>query len=281
MWSGLVLAAPTPPEAASPKPSVVVETVKSKPIYDVLIYPSRISSRINASLLAENEGIVKKILSPLGSQVRKSQRLFMVKHTDPILDYAPSYVTAPVDGVISSLEVTEGSRVVKGQKLATLTDPKQLILQIEVATSDLSAIVAGLEGELKVPGEEKSIPIVVQGVSPYVDPSTGTASAELHFKNSLDSAKLNPGQVGRAQFKVKEHSGIEIPENALVFKGKEPFLRVVEADGKAKLISVTLGTLRQGKIEIQKGLSEGSKVVIKSNSFISEGESVKIENGEG
>ncbi|MEZ4752172.1 MAG: hypothetical protein R3B54_16520 [Bdellovibrionota bacterium] len=117
----------------------------------------------------------------------------------------------------------------------------------------------------------------MSGVSPFVDPATGTAGAELEFKKG--PAHLPPGSMGRVYFKVRAHAGFQVPEDAVVYRGKKTLLRVVQ-ESKAKLTPVELGPIRRGLVEIQEGLTEGDTIVVRASQFIADGEEVTVqENG--
>ena len=128
LWVFLLASASAYPAPEKPKPPVVfTNTVRSAELYDLLTYPARLNPKINATILADSDGIVKEIITPLGRPVRRNQKILIMTHTDPVYDYAPITVIAPVHGVVSSVEVTEGSRVMRGAKLATITDPTKIV----------------------------------------------------------------------------------------------------------------------------------------------------------
>lgn len=270
-----VMAAPEP--TASKVPVVYTGVVKTSELFDLLAYPARVSPAVNASLLAENDGIVSKIYEPLGRTVRKGQKVLTLKNTDPIYDYAPQAVTSPVNGVVSGIEVNEGSRVLKGQKLATIIDPNDLKIVIEVSAFDILTLKPGMTGDLTGYGLEKPVPVKIVGVSPFVDPATGSATAELR---TVERQPLSPGLVGRVTFKAKEHLGIEIPEAAISYRGQESFIRLVE-DGKAKFQKVELGQSRRGLVEVLKGVKGGETFILRANAFVSDGEAVTVQKPEG
>ncbi|MEZ4752173.1 MAG: biotin/lipoyl-binding protein [Bdellovibrionota bacterium] len=119
-YRGLLLtcALTLPAWGAKPdKPVVFVTQAEKKEISDLLSYPARITSKINATILSESDGVVSKIQKPLGSLVKRGEELLRVEHTDPIYQYAPVQVTSPVNGVVSAVEVTQGSQVKQGQSL--------------------------------------------------------------------------------------------------------------------------------------------------------------------
>lgn len=261
------LAAPLPPI------SVFVGKASIQPIYNVLTFPARVESRVNAIVRSEAAGAVTRILKPLGSHVRRGETLAIIKHTDPVYEYAPMKVIASVSGVVSEVQVTVGSLVNSGDAIVTLTDPHQLRVVIEVAALDLAAVRAGLKGELIVPGLATPLVAEVQGVSPAIDPMLGTAGAELKVQNAK---QIVAGMVGRVQFKVNKRDGFLVPDFAIVYRGDDAFVRLVK-DGKAVKVPVKLGERRQGQVEVLKGLSEGDVVVNRASRFVADGAAVQVE----
>ena len=259
-------------------PIVFVEKAKTSELFDLLTYPARLIPTKTATVLSDADSIIKEIRAPLGKAVKRGDTLLVLANTDPIYRYAPLIVRAPFTGVISSIDVTEGSRVTKGQRLAVVTDPSQVKIQLEIAAQDLFAIHPGLKGELILPAQEDQANVHVLGISPFVDPATGTATAELALSQRDKKAlHVPPGLVGRVTFRVRDHKGFELPEQAIVYRGQNPTLRIIE-NGKARYTAVTLGATRRGRVEVVKGLQEGSQVVIRSSSFVAEGEEVTVKN---
>lgn len=260
----LFLASPlisAPTKTPEKKPQVFVKTVSESSLYDMLTYPARIIPKVNASILSESDGVVQKILTPLGRKVRKNQKIMTLTNTDPIYNFAPVTIRAPVAGVISQIKVTQGSRVTKDAPIAQITDPSQVRIEVELAALDLLAVQAGLEGELTFPSFDTVFPVKVLGVSPYVDPATGTATAELSLpKKKKNGFQLPPGLVGKVSFKVRQHKGFEIADHAIFYQGRDPFIRIVK-EGKVKFLPVTLGPTRRGMVEIKKGLEKNMVLV--------------------
>jgi multidrug efflux pump subunit AcrA (membrane-fusion protein) len=272
-------------------PIVFVKKAELQTLSNILSYPARVEPRIQASVLADADGVVSKITSPLGQKVKVGQKLLVIRNMDPVYEYAPMSVTSPVAGVVSQVFITEGSRVNRGDKLILITDPTQVRVSVEIAAQDLSEIHQGLKGELNLPGQEDSVAVVVKGISPFVDPATGTASCELEITKkssvvSKTSKKVTsqiahsisplPGILGRVSFRVKEHQAFLVSESAVTYKGKDRYLRLVEK-GKAKLVPVTLGASQFDKVEVTKGLKPGDQIIERTSAFISDGEAVQVE----
>ncbi len=261
-------------------PTVFVSTASSSVVFDWLAFPARVVPFRNATILADTDGVVKQVLSPLGRSVVKGTPILVIVNIDPVYQYSPLTQIAPLAGVVSSVDVSEGSRVTKGQKLATVTDPASVKILIEVAASDLPSVSRGMVGDLHLSSQEKSQEVRVVGVSPFVDPATGTASAELVLAKKGEAALLAPGIVGRVTFRAREHSGLQVPEDAIVYRGATPHIRVVEG-GKARYQPVVLGPVRKGQVEIVKGIQEGTVFIERASAFVTDGEVVTIETSGG
>jgi multidrug efflux pump subunit AcrA (membrane-fusion protein) len=266
------------PAVSAPSPIVFVQKAERTELFDVLTYPARVTAKVSAAVLSEVEGVIFKLVTPLGAKVAAGDVLMIVKNTDPVFDYAATQVKAPVAGIVGAAGVTEGSRVTKGQHLVTVTDPSFIKLLIEVSGPDLAEIVPKLPGTVVFPGDEKLFTVKVAGVAGEIDPATGTATAELSFiAHGEDQKRIRPGLLGKASFKVREHWGFEIPESALVYHGEHTFLRFVE-DNHVKVKPISIGLIRRGKVEVLKGLSAHEAVVMRSSIYVADGESVQVES---
>lgn len=258
-------------------PSVFVKKVQLAEIFDSLDYPGRIEAKINAFILAESDGVITKILKPLGAQVKKHEKLVIVQNTDPIYQYAPMQIENVVSGVVSQVFVTEGSRVMKGDRLMLVTDPSQLRIVVEVPAADLKSLHRGDRAQLTQGGEVWEVKI--KGMSPFVDPSTGTANCELEFETSQKNKFRPPaGALAKVNFKASLRNGISISDSAVFYRGKDTFVRVIR-ERHAFLQAIKIGKKQFGQVEIVSGLKESDQVVERTSSFISDGEEVKVEAG--
>ena len=275
---GLEAAAAEPLDAAR----VVVQTLAQTDEADVLLFPARVRSAVQTKIFAETESVVRLVPVHVGQSISKRDRVMTLQHTDPVYEYAPVKITSPVAGIVSSIEVTEGTNVTKGQWLATVTDPSKLKVSIEIPAQDLAKIRAGMTGEFRATAGAEAYRVAVVGVSPLVDPKTGTAPADLAFraengKAASPSAPVMPGTLGQVTLKANLHPAILIPEDAIVYRDGKAMVRKLEGE-KMKLTPVEVGDRRRGSIEVKKGVAAGDRVITRSSRFVSDGEVVKIED---
>lgn len=255
-------------------PVVQIKKVELTENSETLSYPARVESRVSGAILAEIEGVVREV-AVLGTPVKKGQVLFKIQQLDPVYQYAPAKIVAPVSGVVSQVEVNLGTQVTRGQRIATVVDPSQLRVTVEIPGGDLEKMNHGAQVSFSTSLSEKPEELTFEGISPLVNPTTGTATANLLFKNK--NPKLSAGSIGKIQVTLKNGSAIKVPEQAIVYKGANPFVRVVDANNIAKYKAVELGTRQAGQVEIKKGLSANETLIERASQYVQDNKAVKIE----
>jgi multidrug efflux pump subunit AcrA (membrane-fusion protein) len=255
-------------------PVVQIKKVALTQSTETLSYPARVESRVSAAILAEVEGVVREVVT-LGSQVKKGQVLFKIQQLDPVYQYAPAKITAPVSGVVSEIDVNLGTQVSRGQKIAIVVDPSQLRVTVEIPGGDLERITKNATVEFTNTFSEKAEPMTFEGISPLVSSTTGTATANLVFKNK--NLKLSAGTIGKVQVVLKGDAAIKIPEQAIVYKGADPYVRVIDANNIAKYKLVVLGVRQAGEVEIKKGLAADETLIERASAYVQDNKVVQIE----
>ena len=172
-------------------------------------------------------------------------------------------VVAPESGLIYSLSVKQGSYVTKGQLLAEIYQPGKIQLQAYVDEPDLGGIAKdqqvliewdGLAGRQWTGKVEKTAKQVV----PLENRSVGIVLCSIDG----DPKELIPNLNVKVEIVTarKEHA-LVVPR-AAVFN-HEGHSSVMVSDGKKTEIKpVVLGLLAPDEIEIVKGITEGSSIVL-------------------
>ncbi|MDA0301822.1 MAG: HlyD family efflux transporter periplasmic adaptor subunit [Chloroflexi bacterium] len=141
-----------------------------------------------------NAGRVAALHATAGARVRAGDALAEVElpapvrttsSGTPVLAFLGSTdqqvtTTAPVDGVVASVLVTEGSAVTAGQTIVRIIDPAHLRVTAYVRESDIARVHAGQEAEVYLAALDRTLPGVVQAVVPatqgaFATPPTGGA----------------------------------------------------------------------------------------------------------
>jgi multidrug efflux pump subunit AcrA (membrane-fusion protein) len=261
--------------AAIEKKATVFTTVLKRQIFtDEIQYPARVKSKINVAVISEIAGEVKSILKPVGSFVRKGEALLVIQNTDPVYRYAPVKIVAPTNGYVTNIDANLYSRVEKGAKLVSITDPKELVIETEIPAADLNYLKIGMAASFQTTSMKDPIQARIKALSPAVDIHTGTACAELEFVQP--KVAVAQGLIGQVFFKANPRSSYVIPENAIVYREGKPFIRILEKN-KIKRVPVEIAKNMGDKVEIQAGLQDGWEMVIRSSRFVADGEEVEAQ----
>ena len=100
------------------------------------------------------------------------------------------YADSPLDGVVMMVKVNEGEMAQKGQPLARVFDPKDLMMQFAVPKEHRQLVAPGKRVELRIEGVERSLWATVERIADQEPP--------LNFsvvEADIDDTKLNPDEV--------------------------------------------------------------------------------------
>jgi len=185
---------------------------------------------------------------------------------------AKTVIKAPVDGLVSALDIKEGEMAVASGTdipLMTLVDPNQIYSEVDVDEADIGNVQIGQ-------------PVRVFAVA-YLDTALegtvtkiATSARRVPGKNSLvfpveveiaeqDLVVLRPGMSTRAEvLNRSEKSYPLVPIEALQendAEEEEGYSLFVAANGVAKKVPVTLGPQDDRYQAIQSGISKGDQVI--------------------
>ncbi len=115
---------------------------------------------------------------------------------------------------------------------------------------------------------------LIVALNRQIDPSTGTLQVQALVPNPNGS--LRPGQYGRVRIQRPQagRNAVAIPEKALISVQGSYSVGVVDPDNKIHLRRVEVGPSVEGLRLVEKGLSEGERIVVDGVQKITEGASV-------
>ncbi len=179
---------------------------------------------------------------------------------------AAAVVTAPVDGVVTSLDAEIGVRKAADAIVATLTDPSQLELVIGVAESDIPSVALDQTATVEIdafPG--KSFPGVVSAISPVKSSDATSVSYPVTVKLTADNlGGVLPGMNAVATISNPQAVAPDswlVPTNALRTQGDRSTVMVVR-DEQPTPVSVTPGAVQgEWTAVVAPDLKAGDKVV--------------------
>ena len=200
------------------------------------------------------------------------------------LNLSYTKVLAPLSGSISLEVLPEGSLLSAGSLLTTIVqqDPVHVIFALPErdAAIQRTARVAdkALESdvELVLPdGSVYSRPATVDFTSSRIDNATGTITVRAVVENP--DRQLIPGQFVRARVLLRQFEDqIIVPTEAVGADARGPNVWVVDAESKAELRPVRLGTVIGDRQVIEEGLQPGDRVVVNGQVGLQPGMAVRI-----
>ena len=183
-------------------------------------------------------------------------------------DKAPTVrVTSPVEGRV--LRVNEKSeRVVQsGTPLATLGDPAQLEVVVDLLSSDAVKVRPGMKMLLTGWGGPETLEAAVRLVEPAAFTKVSALGVEEQRVNIVADFKAVPPGIGdgyRVDARIvlaEKPDALKIPVGALFRKGDRWAVFLVE-NGKARDATVELGLRGPREAEVTAGLAERDTVIL-------------------
>ena len=134
-----------------------------------------------------------------GAQVKKGDVLFeTVSGTYPVEGESLTQVTAPADGVISSISLSKGSTLSAGASIAEIYPDDALRIEASVPESDLALFTVGKEVSVELnylDNGEFTVSGTIEKVS-----RIGAASASSDSEESVFSVWIKPASTDRLYY---------------------------------------------------------------------------------
>jgi membrane fusion protein (multidrug efflux system) len=218
-----------------------------------------------------DEGIVPEAeIEKLEAQVKTSKASL----ENAELMFTRCTITAPISGVIRRLDATEGL-------LLNVSDPVAEILQVD----KVKAVVGIPESDVALVRDIKDVTLTIQaldnkeivGRHHFLASSPENDARLYRLELAIDNEDnlIMPGMFFRAQL-VKRviTDAVAVPLFTVIKREDRQFV-FVEEDGVAKMVPVELGIMEDWRVQITKGLSPGSRVVVEGHRDIDHGNKLK------
>jgi len=195
---------------------------------------------------------------------------------------AKTVIRAPLDGIVTSLNVKVGESVIPGttnipgSTLMTIGDPSELLAEVYVDEADIANVAVGETAEVtstSYPG--KSLTGKVTFVAPAATTMPGQQGQGFKVKirvRNPDDLAIKPEMTCRAEIHTQSASQtLAVPVGAVLFEqsGKQQKTLYehqgayvfVDRNGKAARQKVTLGISSDSWQVIQSGIKKGDKII--------------------
>lgn len=228
-------------------------------------YKTEMEAQKSSSEAGKLNGYRQKELEA-GSEVSRLTK----EDAEKNLQTAEEGIKADFAGIVTELNVVEGSPVTAGMQLLKLESSEQVKITISVSKYDLDKIKVGQTADITIAGGAyegtvaKINRMAVAGAS-----GTPIVGAEIHINNPDDRIILG------TEAKVNIHTGsaadaLKVPVETINADKEGDFCYTVE-NGIVTKRRIKTGISSDSYIEILEGLTEGDVVISSMNNMITEG----------
>lgn len=188
-----------------------------------------------------------------------------------LLQISKTEVKAPAEGLVLARNATLGGIVsVAGGPLFRIAIGSEFELAATVAETALPSISLGMPATVTVAGASAAVEGSVRRISPEINQVTRLGT--LRIALGTNSA-ARAGNFARGEIELVRREGIAVPASALVYRGTQAFLLLVE-NGRVRTVPVEVGVRAGAFVEIVGGVEEGQDVVARAGTFVTDGDMV-------
>lgn len=186
-------------------------------------------------------------------------------------------VTSPIDGYITSVNVSAGSLASQAMPAVTVADVSGLEINTTVSEYLINKVKQGDIVDIYVKTlSDKPFKGTITAVSPA--PAVGILTYPITIELDDPDDVVKAGMFAEVQIVSDKKEGVLcIPSDAVFIKEGEPKVAVLNGNIPT-LITVKTGLDNGTMVEIQSGLNEGDTIVVSGQQYIIEGEAVNIVN---
>ena len=184
-------------------------------------------------------------------------------------NYNDDIITAPIDGVITSVdtkigETMSGSALVPGIDAVKMISAQNLEVIAYLSEADIGKIKLGDQAQVTFDayGNSANFPATVIAIDPGATITNGvsTYKTTLEFTNS--DTRIKTGMNANIIITDQAHQGVlVIPQTAVITKGNQEYVLTKTANGKTEQTQIQTGISDlSGNVEVTSGLSEGQMI---------------------
>lgn len=190
-------------------------------------------------------------------------------------DLEEATIRAPIDGVVTARKIKLGNTLQPNSVAFEIKRADILEAILNIPEKELIKIRAGQSATIRVDAlEDAQFDGTLVRVAPEIDPKSGTFRATVEARNELDL--LKPGMFARVEVLFDSQADALLVAREAILNQRTGQNVYLVRDGLAHLQPVKTGYLMGDQVEVLTGLTEGDEVVIRGQSTLKDGSSVKV-----
>jgi Cu(I)/Ag(I) efflux system membrane fusion protein len=186
---------------------------------------------------------------------------------------------APTDGIVTELNVREGSTYMAGAPLLRINGLSTVWVNAQIPETQVSLLSSKADADVRAnawPGTTFKGHVIA--LLPDIDPQTRTLTARIAIENR--EQKLSPGMFVSMSFSQEAaQPQLVVPSEAVIVTGQRSVVIVQREGGGFEIANVTVGAETDDMSTILAGLEEGQTIVL-SGQFLLDSEASLRSSGE-
>lgn len=183
-------------------------------------------------------------------------------------------LTAPRDGIVIRVDLTQGQQAAAGAGALLIADPNRLVARLGVEAEDLVRLRVGTEVTIHpvfTPAWE--IKTRIREIHAMIDPATRLVEVLVPIPAS-QSERLILGSQVVGRIRLASRTALAVPRSAVLRDDGGAYVFTV-SNGKARKTKVETGLEERDWVEIRAGLAAGAQVVTLGNYELRDGMTVR------
>ena len=187
-------------------------------------------------------------------------------------------VIAPMAGTLVTMNAAEGAYVSSSMPVAVIDGADQMKITASVSEALVPKLTIGDTAEVSVSAADQIFNATIRSVERSANLQTKLYTVVLTVP--ADVSGLLSGMFADVTFRTDVvEKAIVVPTEAILTSNDTQYVYVVEED-TAKYVEITTGMTGSGVTEVTSGLSAGQKLVTVGQSYLADGDAVRVVSGE-
>lgn len=185
-----------------------------------------------------------------------------------------STIRAPFSGVITRERTQVGSWIGVGDPVVEMMSLEVFEVRLDVPEQYFSGMRVGAAARVSFPSAQGlEVPGQVSALVPKADPQARTFPLKVRIPNR--GGRIGAGMLVEVALPAgNSYRATVIPKDAVVRRGAQDFVYLMNGDNTVSLVPVRTGEGVGAWVEVQSGLSSGQKVVTRGNERLRPGQVV-------
>ena len=242
---------------------VQLEFIKALEEYDLTSFDPGKKTEVAAKVESLRNSL--RLLNVMDMDIMRIKNSRKVQNTIQLM--------APQGGIVTRLNIDEGSYVEPYQSMFTIVDLSQVWVMVDIYEHQAPWVRKGQQVEITAPAiPARSWGGVVDFIYPEVNAKTRTLRARIVVPNPDEALLLNMFVKIDITANTSKQAVLTVPREAVIITGERETVIKSLGKGHFQPVDVKTGMRGEGLVEILSGLQQGDEVVV-SGQFLIDSES--------